>query len=113
MNQSVIFAHRDYFKNLPDLKKDLVKKALSQGIVNVNWNDLSNSFDEKDNIIVYKQVENTTENVINRIETILYAYHVNTEWLINKCIEEVENKSEFVIPFVFQEVEKYSPSKGS
>lgn len=113
MNDNSILAHETHFQELLVLKKDLSNKPISQGLVTVNWNNLSNTFDSTDNIIVYKQVEYVKENIINKPDAILYAFHINMEWLINKCIQEVENNSEFVKPFIFQKSEEYSPLKGS
>ena len=113
INENTILAHKDHFKDLSSLKNDLSKLPISQGLVNVNWEDLSNTHESMDNIIVYKQIGYDRNNVINKPDAILYAFHVNTEWLINKCIQEVENNSEFIKPFIYQKSEKYYPLKGS
>ena len=113
MNTNTILAVKDDFQNFHLLKKDLSNNQISQGLVTFNWDDLSNTFDNTNNIIIYKQVEYIRENIIVKPDAMLYAFHINIEWLIKKCIQEIESNSEFVKPFIFQKAKDYLPSKGS
>ena len=114
INQNTILSHDSQFDDLVNLKNDLSKYTVSNGSVQIDYNTLESDISHTDNLIVYKQVPYERDNIHKcQVETILYAFQVDVKWLIDKCIEEFENKTNNVKPFIFQNVNSYKSVYGS